>query len=73
MAKNLRCLSGTILLVFATLGLLQTPQPLASQKGSLSAPQPFDWPQWRGPERNGKSRETGFLRSWPKDLSLIHI
>jgi outer membrane protein assembly factor BamB len=27
----------------------------------------FDWPQWRGPERNGKSRETGFLRGWPKD------
>lgn len=23
-----------------------------------------DWPQWRGPERNGKSPETGIIRSW---------
>lgn len=25
-----------------------------------------DWPQWRGPERNGKSAETGLLQSWPE-------
>jgi len=24
-----------------------------------------DWPQWRGPERNGKSKETGLLKQWP--------
>src|SRR5688572_9101091 len=24
-----------------------------------------DWPQWRGPERNGLSRETGLLKQWP--------
>ena len=24
-----------------------------------------DWPQWRGPNRDGISRETGLLRSWP--------
>ena len=24
-----------------------------------------DWPQWRGPERSGTSRETGLLRQWP--------
>lgn len=24
-----------------------------------------DWPQWRGPERNGISRETGWLERWP--------
>jgi len=24
-----------------------------------------DWPQWRGPDRNGISRETGLARSWP--------
>ena len=23
-----------------------------------------DWPQWRGPERNGKSSETGIITSW---------
>src|SRR4051812_29434462 len=26
-----------------------------------------DWPQWRGPERNGISRETGLLQEWPSD------
>jgi len=25
-----------------------------------------DWPQWRGPERTGISRETGLLKSWPE-------
>ena len=24
-----------------------------------------DWPQWRGPERNGISRESGLLKQWP--------
>jgi outer membrane protein assembly factor BamB len=24
-----------------------------------------DWPQWRGPRRDGISEETGLLRSWP--------
>ena len=26
-----------------------------------------DWPQWRGPDRNGISRETGLLKTWPKE------
>ena len=25
-----------------------------------------DWPQWRGPQRDGISRETGLLKEWPK-------
>lgn len=25
-----------------------------------------DWPQWRGPERTGLSRETGLLKAWPR-------
>jgi outer membrane protein assembly factor BamB len=24
-----------------------------------------DWPQWRGPERSGLSKETGLLKTWP--------
>ena len=32
---------------------------------SFSAP--VDWPQWQGPERNAKSKETGLLKEWPKD------
>ena len=26
-----------------------------------------DWPQWRGPERNGVSKETGLLKQWTQD------
>lgn len=26
-----------------------------------------DWPQWRGPQRNGISQETGFLKQWPAE------
>jgi outer membrane protein assembly factor BamB len=25
-----------------------------------------DWPQWRGPDRSGVSRETALLKTWPK-------
>lgn len=27
----------------------------------------IDWPQWRGPNRDGISKETGLLKEWPKD------
>jgi outer membrane protein assembly factor BamB len=26
-----------------------------------------DWPQWRGPDRNGLSKEKGLLQTWPKN------
>jgi outer membrane protein assembly factor BamB len=26
-----------------------------------------DWANWRGPQRNGQSRETGLLKEWPKE------
>jgi len=32
-----------------------------------SVVQAEDWPQWRGPHRNGISPETGLLAEWPKD------
>jgi outer membrane protein assembly factor BamB len=25
----------------------------------------FDWPQWRGPDRSGLSKETGLMKNWP--------
>jgi outer membrane protein assembly factor BamB len=34
---------------------------------AASASRAEDWPQWRGPNRDGKSAETGLLKSWPKD------
>ena len=34
---------------------------------SLRAQSPgLDWPQWRGPDRNGISKETGLLKEWPR-------
>ncbi|MBC8244078.1 MAG: PQQ-like beta-propeller repeat protein [Verrucomicrobia bacterium] len=30
------------------------------------ASESFDWPQWRGPDRNAASRETGLLQEWPE-------
>src|SRR5438105_328891 len=35
--------------------------PLAVSLTSAS-----DWPQWRGPNRNGLSEEKGFVKEWPK-------
>ena len=29
------------------------------------SPATADWPQWRGPDRSGLSRETGLLKQWP--------
>jgi outer membrane protein assembly factor BamB len=34
---------------------------------SFPAAQAGDWPQWRGPERNGISQEKGLLKEWPKE------
>jgi outer membrane protein assembly factor BamB len=39
---------------------------IASLAGTASAAS-FDWPQWRGPDRTGISRETGLLKSWPPE------
>jgi outer membrane protein assembly factor BamB len=37
-----------------------------SDAGDRKAGQ-FDWPQWRGPNRNAISLETGLLKEWPKN------
>ena len=31
-----------------------------------------DWPQWRGPKRDGISAETGLLQEWPKEGPKLH-
>jgi len=33
----------------------------------VSAKAAAGWPQWRGPNRDGKSPDTGLLKSWPAD------
>jgi outer membrane protein assembly factor BamB len=36
-----------------------------------SAAQSTDWPQWRGPNRDGISKETGLLKQWPANGPLL--
>lgn len=43
------------LLVGLCLAAVALPAPAAAD----------DWPQWRGPQRNGVSKETGLLDKWP--------
>src|SRR5688572_5879116 len=38
---------------------------LSSRVLSGQSPATADWPQWRGPDRTGVSRETGLLKQWP--------
>jgi hypothetical protein len=35
--------------------------------GSVMAQAGANWPQWRGPNRDGVSKETGLLKQWPED------
>ncbi|MCH9647128.1 MAG: PQQ-like beta-propeller repeat protein [Deltaproteobacteria bacterium] len=34
--------------------------------GGVAAAESSDWPQWRGPQRNGHGSDTGLLQSWPE-------
>jgi len=49
------------ILIAAVLACL-SPSPLAAA----------DWPQWRGPHRDGHSAETGLLQTWPKAGPKLH-
>lgn len=40
---------------------------LAAVAGSAGAVSAGDWPQWRGPNRDGKSTDTGLAATWPSD------
>jgi outer membrane protein assembly factor BamB len=39
--------------------------PLLPRRGDSASDHPFEWPQWRGPDRSGVSLETGLLPAWP--------
>ena len=34
---------------------------------NVAAQRSVEWPQWRGPNRDGISKETGLLKQWPTD------
>lgn len=48
---------------FALLLSLTLSAPLFAEVPS----KPGDWPQWRGPKRDGISEEKGLLKEWPKE------
>jgi outer membrane protein assembly factor BamB len=39
---------------------------LAALPAFAADPGQSDWPQWRGPDRTGLSKETGLLKEWPE-------
>jgi outer membrane protein assembly factor BamB len=38
---------------------------VAAVQPDLFQPRTHDWPQWQGPDRNNRTRETGLLTAWP--------
>lgn len=48
---------------FAALCFCLSVVPVSQSAGIGAATE--DWPQWRGPERNGTSAESGLLKQWP--------
>ena len=51
MHKQLLSIAGLLAVLIAT--------------GSGQSASPGDWPQWRGPDRTGLSKESGLLAQWP--------
>ena len=39
---------------------------LALSLSTSAVSAPADWPQWRGPNRDGHSADTGLLKQWPE-------
>jgi outer membrane protein assembly factor BamB len=52
----------SFLLVLPSLATAQ--EASAAKTGDAWAAAPMDWPNWRGPELNGVSRETGLVDRW---------
>ena len=58
--------------VLTTLGLLLAGSFASLAQAADVAPDPLDWPHWRGPELNGISREKGLVSSWdPSGENLL--
>jgi len=50
----------------ACLGLVLVSTSVCRGADRKGAEAPAGWPQWRGPNRDGKSPDTGLLKSWPE-------
>jgi outer membrane protein assembly factor BamB len=56
--------AAPVLLVI--LGLAIAPRQDPNQAQNPIVPAPGHWPQWRGPNRDNVSEETGLLKEWPE-------
>ena len=56
-------MASRLLITIAVLSLCFS--AVSVSKPAYTAASPSDWPQWRGPERNGISKESGLLKQWP--------
>ncbi|MCH7689406.1 MAG: PQQ-binding-like beta-propeller repeat protein, partial [Planctomycetes bacterium] len=46
---------------------IQNKKPATASRKKVSQQRSGYWPQWRGPNRDNKSTETGLLKEWPKE------
>jgi len=59
-ARRMRSLRAACVFSLGILGLLAPLFAVAA-----------DWPQWRGPDRNGLSAETGLLDTWTNSTPAL--
>ena len=68
--KHFNALAMLLAVGVGVLGVHQAHVHLAAQAAQAAqaqaSPAATDWPQWRGPNRDGMSRETGLLKTWPR-------
>src|SRR5580704_6368783 len=57
-------LLGGISILFVLPSIAPAQEAAAAKTGDAWAAAPMDWPNWRGPELNGVSRETGLVDRW---------
>jgi outer membrane protein assembly factor BamB len=55
----MKSLRSNVSAAFVTLAVLVALPAVVSNRAA------DDWPQWRGPNRDGRSTETGLLKTWP--------
>ena len=58
--KRISCIAVFSMFSLFCLGMMSSKEISSSAAGS-------DWPQWRGPNRDGISAETGILKTWPAE------
>src|SRR3569832_2133755 len=64
--KNLLCAAAIGIFAGLTAGATLADVPAAKVNTNSRASASNDWPQWRGPNRDNVSTETGLLKQWPK-------